>query len=69
MKKQPQKTRGNNNFVLALGASQMGFMVGLWLDKKMNTTPLFGFIGLIAGFASGIRILVLLVKGRKNNGA
>lgn len=61
-------------WVLALAASQIGFMVvagllfGLWLDKKMNTPPLFGILGLIAGFGAGIRILVQLVRGNNKNG-
>jgi F0F1-type ATP synthase assembly protein I len=56
------------NMVYAFAASQMGFMVvaglllGLWIDKKFDTMPVCGFIGLIAGFAGGIRFLILLVK-------
>lgn len=53
---------------LALAASQLGFLVaagllgGLWLDKHWETTPLFGFLGLAAGFGSGIHILIRLVR-------
>jgi F0F1-type ATP synthase assembly protein I len=66
--------RANKNLVYAFAASQMGFMVvggllgGLWLDNKFDTMPLFGFVGLIAGFGGGIRFLILLVKS-KDDGA
>jgi hypothetical protein len=58
------------NLALAFGASQMGLFVaagllgGLWLDKKFSTTPLFGLVGLLAGFFSGIKLLIGLIKSR-----
>jgi F0F1-type ATP synthase assembly protein I len=59
------------NMALAFAAAQMGFLVaggllgGLWIDGKMQTTPLFGFIGIIAGFVSGIRLLMRLVRNNR----
>mgnify|MGYP000936598176 CR=1 FL=1 len=68
-----QKPQGGggmgSNAGLALAASQMGIFVavgllgGLWLDRKLDTTPWLGFAGLIAGFALGIQILIRLVRG------
>lgn len=63
------------NMAMALGASQMGFtvaaglMVGLWVDRKLDTMPLFGLLGVVIGFASGIFFLMKLVKGSKDDGA
>jgi F0F1-type ATP synthase assembly protein I len=60
---------------MALGASQMGFMVatglfaGLWVDRKLETMPLFGLLGVVIGFASGIFFLVRLIKGVKSDGS
>lgn len=63
-------------WILALGGSQLGLvvvaglMLGLWFDNRYGTTPLFGLIGLVSGFSSGILFLVKLVKiARKNEGA
>lgn len=59
------------NLALAFAASQLGFMVaagllgGLWIDRHYDTTPIFGFVGLVAGFGAGIRILVLLVRSTR----
>lgn len=53
---------------MAMGAAQMGFTVvaclfaGLWVDRRLGTMPLFGLIGVVLGFASGIFFLVRLVK-------
>jgi len=71
----PKSDSKSRNFAMALGASQMGFMVaggllgGLWLDRKWNTMPLFGLLGVIAGFASGILFLVRLVRSVKKDAA
>lgn len=52
---------------MALGASQMGFFVaggllmGLWLDGYWGTRPWLGLLGLLFGFAAGIRFLIRLV--------
>lgn len=62
----------SRNLALALGASQMGFLVaggllgGLWLDQRWQTTPLCGFIGLLAGFISGVVVLIRLVRTNKD---
>jgi len=62
------------NLAMALGASQMGFtvasglFVGLWVDRKLETMPLFGLLGVVCGFASGVFFLMKLVKGVKNDG-
>jgi F0F1-type ATP synthase assembly protein I len=59
---------------MALGASQLGFLVvggllsGLWLDGFWGTTPLFGLLGLLFGFASGVLFLVRLVKMARKDG-
>lgn len=56
------------NFALAFAAAQMGLLVaggllgGLWLDGRWGTTPWIGFIGILAGFVSGIRLLMRLVR-------
>ncbi len=53
---------------MALGLSQFGFMVsgglllGFWVDKQIGTTPWLGFLGLFAGFGSGLHLLMRLVK-------
>ena len=60
----------SKNLAYGFAASQMGFLVvagllgGLWIDKKFGTTPLWGMVGLIGGFASGIRLLILLVRSQ-----
>lgn len=57
-----------NRLAMALGATQLGFLVaggllgGLWLDGKFGSTPLCGFIGLIGGFVAGIRIILRLTR-------
>jgi F0F1-type ATP synthase assembly protein I len=64
----------SNRLAMALGASQLGFLVaggllgGLWIDKKFQTTPLFGLIGLVGGFAAGIRLLLRLIREVKRDG-
>ena len=63
----------SKNLAMALGASQMGFMVaggllgGLWLDRKLETMPLFGLLGVVAGFASGIFFLLKLIRSVKKD--
>lgn len=65
--------RGGKNWVMALAASQLGLMVaagllgGLWLDRSMGTSPLWGIIGLIGGFGSGIVFLVRLVRAGRQD--
>ncbi len=69
----PQNSEKKNPWVMALGASQLGILVvtglmgGLWLDQKLNSTPLFGLLGLACGFGSGILFLMKLVKGARKN--
>lgn len=53
---------------LALALSQFGFMIagglllGLWIDKKMGTTPWIGFLGLFSGIVVGIRLLIRIAR-------
>lgn len=55
-------------WVMALAASQLGFIVaggllaGLWADAYFGTSPWLAFLGLISGFATGVRILIMLVR-------
>jgi F0F1-type ATP synthase assembly protein I len=65
--------KASERMALAMGAAQFGFFVaggllaGLWLDQKTSTTPLFGLIGLVAGFASGIKLILKIQKEAKRN--
>ena len=57
-----------DRLALAMGAAQFGVIVaagllgGLWIDKKRDTTPLFGLIGLVLGFVVGIKMILNLQK-------
>jgi F0F1-type ATP synthase assembly protein I len=68
MKIEDPGSRTKQLFVMAIAASQMGFLVaagllgGLWLDRKWGTSPWLGMLGLVAGFGAGIRFLVQLVR-------
>jgi len=61
-------TYGKSLWFLAIGASQLGFLVaggllgGLWLDRKWHTSPWLGLIGLILGFSAGVQFLIRLVQ-------
>lgn len=61
-----------DRLAMAMGAAQFGVLVaggllgGLWIDKKFGTTPLWGLLGLVAGFAAGLRIAIRLVRGGKS---
>ena len=66
----PEKKVSNfsPNWALMGGASQLGVLVavglvgGLYLDRKLGTMPLLGFIGCIGGFVSGVIFLIRIVK-------
>lgn len=69
-KNDPEEKK-SSNLAMAFAASQMGLLVaagllgGLWLDKQFDTTPLFGLVGIIGGFGSGIRLLIRLVRNNR----
>lgn len=48
-------------FVLAVPPI-IGWMIGSWLDKKLETTPFLMYILLILGFAAGVREFYRIVK-------
>ncbi len=52
------------------GAILLGVLVGLWLDNKFNTEPLFVVAGLILGFivaGYGVyRMLLPLISNKEN---
>jgi ATP synthase protein I len=39
-----------------------GFWLGRWLDRSLNTAPLFLIIGVLLGLAVGIFSLIPMVK-------
>lgn len=65
--------KATERLALAMGAAQFGLVVaggllgGLWLDKRTETTPLFGMIGLVAGFATGIRLILRIQREIRKN--
>jgi len=67
----PKDEKKTTNLAMALAASQMGLFVaagllgGLWIDRKFNTTPLLGILGIIVGFAVGVRLLIRLVRDNR----
>jgi F0F1-type ATP synthase assembly protein I len=52
------------------GAIVAGVLVGLWLDSKMNTGPLFVLAGLVVGLvvagAGVYQMLLPLLRNRQN---
>ncbi|MBA2368746.1 MAG: AtpZ/AtpI family protein [Candidatus Protochlamydia sp.] len=54
-------------FVIAVSPI-LGWLIGNWLDKKLNTHPYLMYFGLIMGFAAGFRELYRIIK-RFGNGA
>lgn len=44
----------------------IGLFVGLWLDSKFDTAPIFLFIFLGFGIAAGFRNILLAVKKSKD---
>jgi F0F1-type ATP synthase assembly protein I len=65
--------KSSERLAMAMGAAQFGFLVaggilgGLWLDRRTNTTPLFGMIGLVIGFAAGIKLILRIQKEVRKN--
>jgi len=41
------------------------FGLGLWLDKKLGTTPWFSLLLIIAGSALGMYAIFRIIKGQK----
>ena len=52
------------------GSIVVGVLVGLWLDNKMNTQPLFVLLGLVIGLilagAGVYQMLLPLLRNRQN---
>lgn len=46
----------------------MGWLIGRWLDKKLDTAPYLMYLFLILGFIAGFRELYRIIK-RFGNGA
>ena len=53
-------------------ATFIGLAIGLWLDKKLNTSPLLAIIFLVIGIAAGfnkvIQVAIREAKKKENNG-
>ncbi len=53
-------------------ATFIGLAIGLWLDKKLNTSPwltiIFLLIGIAAGFNKVIQVAIREAKKKENNG-
>lgn len=64
MKKDDNKTAMKYmSLGMEFSSSILGFtFIGILLDKKINTTPLFTIIGLFFGFAVGMYMLVNISK-------
>lgn len=45
-----------------VGSTLLGIFGGMYLDKKIGTTPLFLIIGLFFGLAAGIFAMIKLVN-------
>lgn len=54
-------------------ATLIGLAIGLYLDKKLNTSPwltiLFLIIGIAAGFNKAIQVAIRTAKKREDNGS
>lgn len=54
-------------------ATLIGLAIGLYLDKKLNTSPwltiLFLIIGIAAGFNKAIQVAIKAAKKREGNGS
>jgi ATP synthase protein I len=48
-------------FVLAVPPI-VGWLIGTWLDKKLETSPYLMYVLLILGFAAGIREFYRIIK-------
>src|SRR4051812_555972 len=40
----------------------LGLAAGYWLDKKLGTSPWFTLVGIVLGFAAGLRSLIGMVQ-------
>ena len=51
----------------------LGVVIGLWLDSRLNTSPALGiaglFLGILVAFYGVYRMLIPLMKNRKNGGS
>jgi ATP synthase protein I len=45
-----------------VGSILIGIFLGLWLDKEMDTAPLFLIIGLFLGLGTGVYAMMRLVR-------
>ncbi len=53
---------------MEFSSSILGFtFVGVFVDKKINTTPLFTILGLFFGFAVGMYMLINISKKINNS--
>lgn len=48
-------------FVLAI-PPVLGSFIGMWLDKKLETSPFLMFFFLVLGFAAGVREVYRIIK-------
>lgn len=71
MKNETGKTIRELGYFASLGLSVaiaivMGLYLGLWLDKKFDTAPVFLFVGLAFGIAAGFSNIYRAGKKGKN---
>jgi ATP synthase protein I len=48
-------------FMLAVSPI-LGWLIGEWLDKKLTTAPYFMYVGILLGFAAGVREVYRIIK-------
>jgi F0F1-type ATP synthase assembly protein I len=48
--------------VLLAAAPIIGLLIGRWIDRKLDTDPIFSIAFLIIGFVAGARQVVRVVK-------
>jgi len=54
--------------IILVVAPLLGYYMGIWVDKKLNTGSVFRLIGLALGFgAAGKEIYGLIKKGSDNS--
>lgn len=52
--------------VVLLAGPVIGFYIGDYIDKKLNTAPWFMIIFLLLGFAASVRQIIILITGAGN---
>lgn len=45
-----------------VGSVLIGIFAGRWLDRSLNTEPLFLIIGLLLGLAAGVYAMIRLIQ-------